>query len=98
MRAALKTALLFFWVGTTSWAQGTAQINGAVRDAAGLAVPDAEVKATLNPTGASRSATSGNDGGHVCSNPPIGPYRRRATTPRSQVFLEKGDRGYEYHH
>ena len=57
------------------WGQGsTAQINGTVRDASGLAVPGAEVKATQTATGATRTATSGTDGAWTLPNLPIGPY------------------------
>ncbi|MEQ1885445.1 MAG: carboxypeptidase regulatory-like domain-containing protein [Bryobacteraceae bacterium] len=55
--------------------QGTAQIHGTVQDASGAAVPGAEVKATQTDTNASRSATTGADGGYVLANLPIGPYR-----------------------
>ena len=57
------------------WAQApTAQINGVVKDATGLAVPGAEVKATQTATGAVRSASTGADGAYVLTNLPIGPY------------------------
>src|ERR1019366_8938185 len=57
------------------WGQGsTAQINGTVGDASGLAVPGAEVKATQTATGATRTATSGTDGAWTLPNLPIGPY------------------------
>src|SRR5215471_18794101 len=50
----------------TLWGQGsTAQINGTVRDASGLAVPDAAVKVTQTATGAIRTTTSGQDGAFV---------------------------------
>src|SRR5690348_3099754 len=55
------------------WGQ-TAQINGTVRDSTGLAVPGATVKATQTQTGAVRTTNSGNDGGYVLPNLPVGPY------------------------
>src|ERR1019366_9713083 len=55
-------------------AQSTAQINGTVRDAAGLAVAGSEVKATQTATGLVRTATSGADGSYTLANLPIGPY------------------------
>src|SRR5579871_1904015 len=58
---------------TAMWAQ-TAQINGTVRDSTGLAVPGANIKATQTQTGVVRTATSGNDGGYVLPNLPVGPY------------------------
>jgi len=58
------------------WAQGsTAQINGTISDASGLAVAGAAVKATQTETGAVRAVISGGDGSFVLANLPIGPYQ-----------------------
>src|SRR5262245_2354604 len=71
------TRLAFVWlfVCAATWAQGTSQIQGVVRDASGLSVPGAEVKATQTDTSTVRTATSGADGVYVLANLPIGPYR-----------------------
>lgn len=58
-RILLSFALLL--TGTVALAQ-TAQINGTIRDASGLAIPGATVKATQTATGVSRTAISGADG------------------------------------
>ena len=55
-------------------AVSTAQISGSVRDAAGLAVPGADLKLTQTATGAMRTTISGPDGAYVFPNLPIGPY------------------------
>ena len=54
-----------FMCCAAAWAQGTAQINGTIRDASGAIVPGAEVKMTQTATNAVRTATSGADGSYV---------------------------------
>lgn len=44
---------------TNLWAQATSQINGAIRDSNGLAVPNAKVKAKQTATSAVRTTLSG---------------------------------------
>lgn len=65
---------LFATVITWAQAISTSQINGTVRDATGLAVPSAEVRATQTATGFVRSTTTGTDGGFVLVDLPIGPW------------------------
>ena len=61
-------------------AQGSsAQINGTIRDASGLAVPGAAIKATQTATGVVRTTTAANDGGYILPNLPIGPYVMEVT-------------------
>src|ERR1700690_2389910 len=73
------------------WAQaGTAQINGTVRDATGLAVPGAEVKVTQTDTGAVRTATSGADGSYVLPNLPIGPYSLEVSKEGFSKYAQTG--------
>jgi hypothetical protein len=71
-------------------AQGTSQIQGVVQDTSGAAVPGAEVKAIQTDTGASRSATSGADGGYVLPNLPIGPYRLEITKQGFTTYVQTG--------
>ena len=40
------------------WAQGTAQISGAIRDQSGAVLPGVEITATQTETGISRTATA----------------------------------------
>src|SRR5690242_17447935 len=72
------------------WAQSTAQINGNVRDATGLAVPDATVKVTQTATGAVRTANSGTDGAYVLANLPIGPYLLEVTKDGFTKYAQSG--------
>ena len=71
-------------------AQNTAQIQGTVQDASGLAVAGAEVKATQTATGAVRAVTSGEDGGYVLPNLPIGPYRLDVSKPGFATYVQTG--------
>ena len=68
--------LFVFCVGAVSlWGQGsTAQISGTIRDATGAGVPSADIRVTQTATGVSRAILSGEDGGYVVPNLPVGPY------------------------
>ena len=68
----------------------TAQINGTIRDASGLAIPGAAVKATQTATGAVRTAVSGGDGGYVLPNLPIGPYLVEVTKDGFSKYAQTG--------
>jgi hypothetical protein len=73
----------------SAWAQ-TAQINGTVRDATGLAIPGAAIKATQTATGVVRTATSGGDGTYVLPNLPIGPYLIEVTKEGFSRYAQTG--------
>ena len=68
----------------------TSQINGTVRDASGLAVPGAEVKATQTDTGQRRTVISSADGGYVLANLPIGPYQVEVSKQGFTKYLQSG--------
>jgi hypothetical protein len=72
------------------WGQGTAQMNGTVKDSSGLAVQGAEVKATQTATGASRTAASGADGSYALPNLPIGPYMLEITKEGFSKYIQSG--------
>src|SRR5437660_8233042 len=76
----------------SAWAQSTSasQIQGTVQDASGSAVPGAEVRATQTDTGAIRTVTTGNDGGYVLANLPIGPYRLQVSKQGFNTFVQTG--------
>ena len=78
MRTRILLSFALLLTGTVALAQ-TAQINGTIRDASGLAIPGATVKATQTATGVSRTAISGADGGYVLPHLPIGPYLLEVT-------------------
>src|SRR5437016_588038 len=84
-------ALALLGLGALVWGQGsTAQINGAVRDASGLAVPGAEVKATQTATGAVRNMTSGPDGYFILASLPIGPYTLEVSKQGFSKYVQSG--------
>jgi hypothetical protein len=85
-------ALAFVLGCAGAWAQAisTSQINGAVQDASGLAVPGAEVKATQTATGLVRTVTSGADGGFVLTNLPIGPYQLEVSKQGFAKYVQAG--------
>ena len=68
----------------------TAQISGSVRDASGASVPDATIKVTQTATGATRTVSSGTDGGYVLSNLPIGPYLFEVTKDGFNKYVQTG--------
>src|SRR5713226_5740426 len=90
----LASARLLAWlpiVCVSAWAQqSTAQINGTVRDASGLAVPGAEVKATQTATGAVRTVISGSDGSYVLTDLPIGPYQMEVGKEGFSKYVQSG--------
>ena len=90
MNASIRIILAFLMGSAAMWAQGTAQINGTVKDATGLAVPGAEVKATQQATGAVRTTTTGADGSYVLANLPIGPYQVEVSKDGFAKYLQSG--------
>src|SRR5437868_3955803 len=90
MRTTTIIAIAFL-LGAFVWGQGTtAQINGTVKDASGLAVPGAEIKATQTATGAVRTTTSSADGGYVLPNLPIGPYIIEVSKGGFSKYVQSG--------
>ena len=79
-----------FAVLASAQAVSTAQIQGTVRDASGLAVPGAEIRATQTETAASRTTTSAADGGYVLSNLPIGPWRLEVSKSGFSKYVQTG--------
>jgi hypothetical protein len=89
MRTRILLSFALFLTGTVALAQ-TAQINGTIRDASGLAIPGAAVKVTQTATGVSRTAISGSDGGYVLPNLPIGPYLLEVTKDGFTKYAQSG--------
>ncbi|HLI85056.1 MAG TPA: carboxypeptidase-like regulatory domain-containing protein [Bryobacteraceae bacterium] len=79
----------FVSLSSAVWAQN-AQISGSVRDASGLAIPGAEIKATQTQTGISRSATSAADGSYVLPNLPTGPYLLEVAKDGFSKYVQSG--------
>ena len=90
MRSIARILLGLIAVCATGWAQSTAQINGAVRDASGLAVTGADVQATQTDTGQVRTANTGSDGSFVFANLPIGPYKLEVSKAGFSKYVQSG--------
>src|SRR5215471_9240345 len=76
-RMGLAAAALALFVASAPcvFAQGTAaQVNGAVRDASGAVIPDAQITITNTDTQAQRKTTSNAEGGYVVPLLPPGNY------------------------
>jgi len=87
----MKIVTGLFIACAAMWAQGsTSQINGTVRDSAGLAVPGAAVKVTQTATGAVRTVSSGADGAFVLPNLPIGPYVLEVAKDGFSKYVQSG--------
>jgi hypothetical protein len=92
MTTIAKIVLCFVTASAVMWGQAasTAQINGTVRDSAGLAIPSATIKVTQTATGLVRTATSGADGSYVFANLPIGPYLLEITRDGFTKYVQSG--------
>src|SRR5205085_11053003 len=77
-------------VSTSVWAQSTAQITGAVKDASGAVLPGAEVTATHTETGIARMTVSNETGAYVLPNLVTGSYRLEASLPGFRTFVQTG--------
>ena len=73
------------------WGQAsTGQITGTVRDASGLAVPGAGIKATQTANGATRTVTSGAQGDYTLANLPVGPYTLEVSKEGFNKYVQTG--------
>ena len=82
---------LVFCALSVAWGQGTtAQINGTVKDASGLAVAGAAIQVTQTATGLVRTGTSNQEGIYVFPNLPIGPYMLEATKEGFSKYVQSG--------
>ena len=70
------------------WAQGTATIYGTVTDASGAVVPGAGVTATHVQTGATRQATTDQNGDYILVQLPVGTFTLRATATGFKEFVQ----------
>ena len=89
------TAVFVFLVVVCSacgslFAQGTAQISGAVRDQSGAVLPGVEVTATQTDTGVARSTVTNETGSYVLPDLPVGPYKVEAALPGFRTFVQTG--------
>ena len=89
LRLAFHAVVIVFLSYMTAWAQAvsTAQINGTVKNQAGLPLPGVTITVMQIDTGLTRSTVTDDTGSYVLQNLPIGPYRFDATLA---VTLEVG--------
>src|ERR1700733_13006676 len=87
----LNIVLCLLGACAVAWGQGsTAQITGSVKDASGLVVAGAEVKATQTATGATRTVTSGPEGAFILQELPIGPWTVEVTKEGFSKYVQTG--------
>src|SRR5690348_11896066 len=82
--------LLCVAFGSAVFAQSVSQISGTVKDASGLAVPDAQVTVTQTDTGATRATVSAASGAYSLPALPIGPYRMEVKKEGFSTFVQTG--------
>src|SRR5207253_9635826 len=82
--------LLVSVLSTPLWAQGTAQINGTVRDQSGAVLPGVEITATQTQTGIARITISNETGSYVLPTLPIGTYKIEAALAGFRTFVQTG--------
>src|SRR5437764_13299446 len=68
-------ALSLLLITGAARAQGTAQLDGTVRDESGGVLPGVTVTMTQTDTGLMRSAVTEANGSYVLPNLPLGPYK-----------------------
>src|SRR5262245_12002305 len=96
MKCVFATAICLLLVSslgfaaTSPQAQGTAQINGVVKDPSGAVLPGVEVTATQTATGATRQAVTDERGNFALPNLPVGRYKVEATLPGFRSFVQTG--------
>jgi hypothetical protein len=86
----LVAFLISLFACAAAWAQGTAQINGVVKDQSGAVLPGVEINATQTATGAKRTVVSDETGSYTLTNLPIGPYMLEAGLPGFRTYLQTG--------
>src|SRR5437764_20342 len=89
MRAIRTNVFVVLLLSAAAWAQ-TAQINGIIRDASGLAVPGAAIKATQTATGVVRSTSSSDNGNYALPNLAVGPYLLEVTKEGFNKYVQSG--------
>ncbi len=89
MGSIVRTACLILLGTVVAFGQAS-QINGAVRDSAGLSIPGASIKATQTATGNVRTTTTGADGNYVLTNLPVGPYVIEVTKEGFTKYVQTG--------
>jgi hypothetical protein len=87
-----RALLILIMMSSTALAQttATAQMNGTVRDQAGLALPGVTITVTQTDTGLTRTAVTDETGSYVLQNLPVGPYRFEAALQGFRTYVQTG--------
>src|SRR5438046_10316860 len=71
-------------------AQGTAQLDGTVRDESGGVLPGVTVTMTQTDTGLMRSAVTEANGSYVLPSLPLGPYKLEVSLQGFRTHVQNG--------
>jgi hypothetical protein len=69
---------------------GGGQMQGIVTDATGAPIPGATVRAAQTDSGLEREVTSGQDGGYLLPNLPVGPYQLKVSKAGFENYNQSG--------
>jgi hypothetical protein len=75
---------------TEALAQGTAQINGSVKDQSGAVLPGVEITVTQTDTGITRNTITDERGSFILPSLPTGPYRLEAALAGFRTYAQTG--------
>ena len=92
LRIIAALLLGIFLASAAVWAQAisSSQLKGTVQDPTGSAVAGAQVTVTQTATGASRTVTTGTDGGYLFTELPIGPYQLQVSKEGFSKAVQSG--------
>src|SRR4026208_2173350 len=90
LTACVCGTLILLLTAGAAWAQGTAQLNGAVRDESGAVLPGVTVTVTQTNTGLVRSTVTDQNGAYLLTNLPTGPYRLEAALQGFKSYVQTG--------
>jgi hypothetical protein len=82
--------LILLLTASAAWAQGTAQLNGTVRDESGAVLPGLTVTVTQTNTGLVRTTVTDADGAYLLTNLPTGPYKLEASLQGFRSYAQTG--------
>src|SRR5215467_6849600 len=82
--------LILLLTASAVWAQGTAQLNGTVRDESGAVLPGVTVTVTQTNTGLVRTDVTDANGAYLLTNLPTGPYRLEVALAGFKTYVQTG--------
>jgi hypothetical protein len=90
LTACLRGVLILLLTAGATWAQGTAQLSGTVRDESGAVLPGVTVTVTQTDTGLVRTFVTDDTGGYLLTNLPTGPYRLEVALQGFKTYVQTG--------